>query len=327
MSPWLLEADVVSQGLVLRGAPPPWVIWLVIVPGLVGFAFLFYRMSRDVRPAMRFGLAALRTIVLLLVAFLLMDLDARGRPDLAATLLDGWLAARGDFEALAPLRLFQCYRALVRALTAGLRAQQRRDDSNAAAARARYLAAAERQVTTSRPKLIVVGGVSGAGKSWVAERLIGALGAVRVRSDVERKRIAGLGALGDSGGRIYSPELTRRTYARLGDAASKILEAGFPAIVDAACLMRAERDALRARARALGLSCRLVWVTAPVDVLAARITARRAAGRDPSEATVDVMRTQQHFVQPPGADELADGLILDTGAGIDLGVVTAALRR
>jgi len=259
------------------------------------------------------------------LAFLLMDLDARGHPELAATTLDAWLTASGDFAGLAALRLFLAYRALVRALVNGILASQQPGDGPAHDARERYLAAALRHAATPRPRIIVMGGVSGSGKSWLAERLLAPLHAIRVRSDVERKRLAGLSSLAASGGTIYSNELTGRTYARLGDAAREIVAAGYAAIVDAACLQRRERDALRALAHDCGVPFQLVWVTAREQVLKARLVARRATGADPSEATLDVLRSQQRFVEAPDADELAGGIQLDTSDGVDPGHVTAAL--
>jgi predicted kinase len=148
-----------------------------------------------------------------------------------------------------------------------------------------------------------------------------------VRSDVERKRLAGLSALAASGGAIYTPDLTARTYQRLGEAVRAIIEAGFTAIIDAACLKRAERDELRGLARELGVPVRLVWVTARDTVLAARIAARRALAADPSEATLDILRAQQDFVEVPGADELGSGLLIDTSDGVDLARLAAALRE
>lgn len=258
------------------------------------------------------------------LAFLLMDLDARGRADLAAATLDGWLTMSGDFEGLAPLRLFQVYRALVRALVNGIRAAQRPDDG-AILARERYLRAAEHHARPPRPRIIVMGGVSGSGKSWLAERLLAPLGAIRVRADVERKRLAGLSPLAASGGAIYSRELTARTYECLAAAARAIVAGGYTAIVDAACLMRAERDDLRAAARDCGVPAQLAWVTARDAVLAARIEQRRTTEANPSEATLEVLRAQQGFVEVPGADELAGGLLIDSSDGVDLARISATL--
>jgi len=101
--------------------------------------------------------------------------------------------------------------------------------------------------------------------------------------------------------------------------------AGYVAIVDAACLKRLERDALRVLAHGCGVPFQLVWVTAREQVLTSRITARRAAAADPSEATVDVLRAQLGFVETPGADELAGGLWLDTSDGVDLERIASSL--
>jgi aminoglycoside phosphotransferase family enzyme/predicted kinase len=259
------------------------------------------------------------------LAFLLMDLEARGRSDLAAATLDGWITISGDFAGLSPLRLFLAYRALVRAMVSGIRAAQR-PGADMLDDRERYLAAAERHTAAPRPQIIVMAGVSGSGKSWLAERLLAPLDGVRVRSDVERKRLAGLAPLAASGGAIYSAGLTSRTYLRLGEAARAIVAAGRTAIVDAACLKRAERDELRALARRCGVPARIVWVTARDEVLAARIATRSATAADPSEATLKVLRDQQGFVEIPVGAELDGGLMLDSSEGVVVAEVITSLR-
>jgi aminoglycoside phosphotransferase family enzyme/predicted kinase len=258
------------------------------------------------------------------VAFLWMDLEARDRTDLAAALLDGWLQESGDFEALEALRLFGVYRAGVRAKVAALRHAQSHDPATQGEL-ARYLVEAARLAAARAPRLIVTTGLAASGKSHVAEALLGPLGAVRVRSDVERKRLAGLRATASSGGTIYGPEMTARTYARLADAAAHALAGGFSVVVDAACLLRRERDTLRALARARGAPFRLLEVTAPRDMLEARLAARAAAGTDPSEATREVLEKQMGFAEPPGADERNDTITVDGSRPVDAAQLAARL--
>jgi uncharacterized protein len=168
-------------------------------------------------------------------------------------------------------------------------------------------------------------GLAASGKSRLVEALLAPLGGVRVRSDVERKRLAGLAATASSGGTIYGPEMTARTYDRLAEAAGHGLAGGFNVIVDAACLLRRERDALRSLARARGAPFRLLEVTAPRDVLEARLDARTAAGTDASEATRAVLAQQLHFAEPPGADERADTIAVDGSRAVDAAALAARL--
>jgi predicted kinase len=205
------------------------------------------------------------------------------------------------------------YRALVRAKVSLIRAHQpdtrEAERHRAAAAFARDLALAERLAAAPSPLLVAVGGLSGAGKTTVADLLIGHLGAVRVRSDVERKRLAGVPAAlpvaAGFGQGLYSAEMSRRTYERLHAVAQGVLDAGFPIIVDAAILRRAERDALRALAQRLSVRFECVWCEAPPATLRARIARRQARGADASDATLAVLAQQQRFAEVPGADEHA----------------------
>lgn len=258
------------------------------------------------------------------VAFLWMDLEARGRADLAAAFLDGWLQESGDFEALEALRLFGVYRAGVRAKVAALRHAQSRDPATEGEL-ARYLLEAGRLAAPRPPRLVATMGLAASGKSRLAEALLAPLAGVRVRSDVERKRLAGLAASASSGGSIYGPEMTARTYARLAEAAAHALGGGFNVVVDAACLLRRERDALRSLARARGAPFRLIEVTAPRDVLESRLETRAAAGTDASEATREVLAKQLGFAEPPGADEREDTVTVDGSRPVAVAPLAARL--
>lgn len=121
------------------------------------------------------------------LSFPLMDLQANGRQDLAARLLNGWLHRTGDFAALPALRYYMVYRALVLARVALLKARKHRHDDGLALA-APYLDLIERIATPRRPYLLLCHGYCGSGKSVASEALVSLTGAVRLSSDVERKR-------------------------------------------------------------------------------------------------------------------------------------------
>ena len=236
-------------------------------------------------------------------AFLAMDLDANGRPDLGHRLVDAWCEAADDRGAVAVLPLHLVYRAAVRALVAGL------SPAPDGAVRARgYLDVAERAMAQSRrpARLLITHGLSGSGKSVAALAFVTAQGALRLRSDVERKRLAGIGPLDDSaaaGLRIYTPEWSTRTYDRLADLAATVVGAGKTAVVDGAFLRRAERQGFAALAARLGVGFGIVDCSADVATLRQRIVARAAAGGDPSEATTAVLERQLRSVEPLTDDE------------------------
>jgi len=260
------------------------------------------------------------------LAFLYMDLRARGYPGLAAALLDGWLASTGDFDALGVLRFYECYRAGVRAKVAAIRraqhpAQGEADERDIG----RYLACAARATRDRQPLLVVMSGPSGSGKSWLAERLLEPLEAVRIRSDVERKRLAGLPAGAASDGSIYSAGMTARTYERLEQLAADGLRDGFSVVVDAACLKVEERQRFARLARALGVPQVLVSLQAARETLLRRIGERQTEGGDPSEATGAVVERQLGFAEPLQPGEVRDALVVEADRDVDAASVAARL--
>ena len=231
------------------------------------------------------------------IAFTLLDLLDHQRPGLASWLLDAWLTWSGDFDALSVLRFYLVYRALVRAKVAALR-----DDTQEAAG---YLALAARLIRPSAPGLTITCGPSGCGKTHASNRRLASvdfLHTVRLRSDVERKRLAGLAPDAASGGTIYTTEATEQTYTRLGELAEAALCAGWSVIVDAAFLRRTERVACHDRATRLGLPFAILAPVATPEVMAERIATRK---NDASEATVGVLQQQLQWFEPPTGDEQA----------------------
>jgi hypothetical protein len=260
------------------------------------------------------------------LAFLLMDLDARGHAELESAVLDGWLAGSGDYAGLVLLDFYRAYRAGVRAKIAAIRAGQAGATSEGSGIE-RYLADAEHYLRRRRGQLIITSGVSGTGKSSLAARLLAPLDAVRVRSDVERKRLAGLAPLASSAGLIYSVEMTTRTYRRLAELAMPALEAGFSVIADAAFLRQSERAEFAALARRQGVPFRILALTASRPVLEARVAARAASAEDPSEATVEVLRAQLGFAEPLTDAERAVAVEVDSSGEPDVARIAAELRR
>ncbi len=230
------------------------------------------------------------------IAFTYIDLLDHGKPGLACWLLNEWLVWSGDFAALAVLRFYAVYRAMVRAKVAAIR-------GNTAEA-AGYLAMAELLAAPPPPALSITHGLSGSGKTTASTaRLLGdqAAATIRLRSDVERKRLFGLAPDADSGGTIYGADATARTYARLAELAGGILADGWPVIVDAAFLKRAERDAFRRMAAERGVPFAILACAAPVDELRRRLADRRG---DASEATQEILRQQIGWLEPLAEEEL-----------------------
>ena len=242
------------------------------------------------------------------VAFLVMDLIAHRLAGAAWRLLNRWLEASGDYEGIAVLRFYLVYRAMVRAKIARIRGL---DDPF------RLYAGLAESLTRAPPSpLVLMHGLPGSGKTTVSQVALERLGAVRLRSDVERKRLHGLAldartqAALDAG--IYSAAASRRTYEHLAALAAGILEAGYPAIVDAAFLQREQRDLFRQLADERGASCAIAACTAPEAILRRRVIERQSGAGDASDAGAAVLEHQLAIAQPFTPQELAIVVAVET---------------
>lgn len=232
------------------------------------------------------------------IAFVVMDLWAHLRLDLCFRFLNAWLDMTGDHACLPALRFAVVYRALVRAQVEDLRC------AGSPAAR-RYLDTALAWTAPRNARLFITHGLPGSGKTFASQRIVEREGAIRLRSDVERKRLHGLSMLEDSRAKgidLYQAEAGARTYAHLLAIASRALQAGYPVVLDAAFLRRTERDEAHALAVALRLPFGIVDCEAPLDVLRARLLARRG---DASEADVAVLDRLRKTAEPLSARERA----------------------
>lgn len=268
------------------------------------------------------------------IAFLMMDLLYRDRTRLAFRLINDYLETRGDYGGVAVLRFYLVYRALVRALVALLRRRQLPAEAAASAVAAgdagAHLNLAQRLAVPPAPVLFLMHGLSGSGKTRVSGDLMQRWPAIRVRSDVERKRLLGLAAHQSTRSRIgagaYSQDTNEATYRRLADAAATGLAAGFSMIVDAASLQRRQRERFRALAAAHGVRFVVVSCVAPEAELRRRLCERSASGADASEAGEAVLEQQLSRAEPLDATELADAVIIDAGTAGDAESVLAHIR-
>jgi hypothetical protein len=246
------------------------------------------------------------------IAFCYMDLLQRGHDNWAWLFLNLWLEETGDYAGLALLHYYAVYRAMVRAKVAAIRmAQLSGSEREAALKEVRGLLELAMRLTDSMTaSLSITHGLSGSGKSTVTRSLMQNPGAIRLRSDIERKRMAGLDALAESdsgiGENLYTADATRQTYHRLAELAGALLDAGWPVLVDATFLARWQRDLLRGVARARKLEFRILDFPVPLETLKARILKRAKAGNDASEADLSVLQHQMNTAEPLGSDESAE---------------------
>lgn len=250
-------------------------------------------------------------------AFLVMDLLQRGRGDLAYRFLNAYLEHSGDYAGLGLLRFYLSYRATVRAKVAGFRLAQSGDPAAKRECLA-YLDQAVAGLVRSKPVLILTHGLPGCGKSHVAQLLLQKYRLIRLRSDVERKRLFGLQPLASSrsetGGGIYQADASRQTYGRLLELSRGLLAAGFGVIVDAAFLQYGQRRPFRELAAQIGAGFALVSVQAEPATLRRRIIERQTAGNDASEAGLDVLEHALLNLETLQADEMDSSVVFDNNA-------------
>ena len=252
------------------------------------------------------------------IAFLIMDLDSRTHSTLAWRFLNAYLQATGDYAGLRVLRYYLVYRALVRAKVACIRlTQSHADPAQQHAAHQQYknyANLAECYTQHDNARLIITHGLSGSGKTTYTQSLLESLGGIRLRSDVERKRLAHLpphtrpSAGVDTG--LYTSAARQHTYDYLADLAYAIIQSGYPVIVDATFLKHEQRALFHRLADNLRVPFVILDFTAPEAVLRTRITQRMHEGHDASEADLAVLQHQLANHEPLTAEEITCTLMI-----------------
>ena len=250
------------------------------------------------------------------IAFLAMDLHAHGLPQLAHRFVNAWFEAGGDHDAVRLLDYHLVHRALVRARVAALRSTQCAAGTAEAAGHTTTarsyldlaLAFSQRRHLAAGPALLLTHGFSGSGKSTLTLGLVEEAGAVRIRADLERKRLADLQPTDrrgtQAGAALYSEAMTTATYTRLGALARPVLDSGRVAVLDATFLRRAQRNTARRLAAAQQVPCLILDFAAEPAVLRERLRARARQGGDASDADESVLAAQQQAAEPLQHDEL-----------------------
>ena len=231
------------------------------------------------------------------IAFPVMDLFFHDRPDLAWRFHNRYLEITGDFGGMQVFRFYLACRAVVRAMVDAMRGQHH--------SVRRHLDLAARSLAPPCPFLIITHGLPGSGKTTFAGEALERLGAVRLRSDIERKRMAGLDPQARSGAGIaqgiYAPAYSESVYSRLLELASLLLSCGWPVIVDAAFLEKKERERFAQLASDSSIPYAIAMTEASRRTLAARIQSRK---NDASEADLAVLEAKERDLVPLDETEL-----------------------
>lgn len=266
------------------------------------------------------------------VAFLVMDLQDRNEPELAQRFLNAYLEHCGDYQGMPVFNFYLVYRALVRAKVDAIRAGQpgiaEVDKHEAEEEFHAYLKLARSYTRLSKPGLIITRGMSASGKSTLTQPLLEFMGAIRIRSDVERKRLFGIPAgTGSAAGidqGIYSSEAGIRTYEKLLQLANALLEAGITVIVDAAFLKYEQRRSFRELALKKHMPFIILEFIASAETLRRRIKART---QDVSDADLSVLEHQLATAEPVHESELTNRIEIDTEKTFDTAVLLDQIQK
>ena len=275
------------------------------------------------------------------LAFLLMDLDDHNRSDLSCRLLNNYLGRTGDYAGLWVLRFYKVYRAMVRAKVAGLQLLQsaNKPDSNNDSLIleiGNYIKLAFKYTQTTTPKLIISHGLSGSGKTTLSGLLLeqklpkqGSI--IRLRSDVERKRLFGISeTTRDKSGinkGIYTKEASQQTYERLLQLTRKIIKAGYSIIVDAAFLKNDQRQPFYDLAKELNIPFMILHSKADMEVQHQRLRIRQQQNLDASDANNEVLIQQHNQYDPLTDAEKILSVIVNTTHRVDLSEIVAWLEN
>ncbi|SEF81819.1 AAA family ATPase [Billgrantia desiderata] len=252
---------------------------------------------------------------------LLVGLYVRDETRLAHYALDRYLRLSGDYSLMRLISVF----AVCRCLAGARRALQRSESGREPAFRLaeimtecrRYLDLAEQVSNFRFPPLVIGVGVSGSGKSRFMAEIVERLGAVRLCSDAERRRLFGIDPQAvelDEGVDIFSAKSTERTYQRLASLAGLLLNAGIPTCIDATCLTRAQRQLLRQQGEARGLPVLIVSFEADEATLRERIIKRSGEYGVEPDASLAVLDGQMKVFEDFSPDERRNLLHIDTTA-------------
>ncbi len=247
------------------------------------------------------------------VAFAVMDLDARGRKDLGNVFLNTYIEQTGDWEGLQVLPLYLSRQAYVRAKVTSFLlddpAIPQADKDAAAKTAAEYYKLAWEYTQPKQGRLILMSGLSGAGKSTVARQVARLTEGVHIRSDAVRKHLGGIRLEEKGGSDLYTAKMTQKTYGRLLELGVKLASQGFTVILDA----KYDRQDLRKDAITLAQSqqvpLQIIYCTAPEEVLRDRLNKRTG---DIADATADLLTSQQAAAEAFSEEEEGYVSTLDT---------------
>jgi hypothetical protein len=251
------------------------------------------------------------------IAFTVMDLTAKGRPDWGNLFLNTYLEQTGDWVGVQVLPFYLSRQAYVRAKVTSMLLDDpdigEGDKQEALVVAQAYYQLAWEYAQPSSGQILIMAGLSGSGKTTLARRLAVQYNALHLRSDAIRKQVAGIPLHQQGSADLYTPGMTRQTYDRLQALGILLAAQGFTVILDARYPRRDQRQPVIAAAQSQQIPLRIIHCQASFSTLQARLAERR---NDISDATADLLAQQQQEQEPFTADELALVTVVDTEQGL-----------
>jgi len=252
------------------------------------------------------------------VAFLTMDLEDHQQSETAQRFLNRYLELTGDYKGCQVLRLYLVYRATVRAKVDAIRSHQpgirKHDAIDASKKFYSYLQLAQTYTKQTSPFIIITRGMSGSGKSKWSQSLLEKLNAIRIRSDVERKRLFNIDTMQDSHENveqgIYNSEATSKTYLKLLELAEDVVDAGLPVIIDTTFTMPQQRSLIKKLEIQKNIPFIIIEFTAVKEIFRQRVVQRK---NNISDADINVLENQIIKWQPLEANEKTESISVNTG--------------
>lgn len=269
------------------------------------------------------------------IAFLVMDFEVSGLRHFANRFLNHYLESTGDYAGLKLLSFYKVYRAIVRAKIAlfTLEDPQASDSlrNQMMASFQRYIDLAESYTSLPNRFVLTMHGISGTGKSTVALRLVDQLGAIRIRSDVERKRLFELDALEHPKGalakELYSEESHHRTYEQLAKLCSEVLDSGLSVIVDATNLKLWQREAIQEVADSRGVPLCIAYCQASMSLIREWLQKRKQEDDDASDANLDIANQQILSRDSLTSDEMAHTFVIHSNIMEETQTLATEIKR
>lgn len=240
------------------------------------------------------------------LAFLMMDLEARGHQRWANRCLNRYIEKSGDFSGFLLLPHYKAFRSMVRAKVAMLGEQPNWEEFD------RYIALTTRYSQPPKPLLILMHGCSGTGKSYLAAQLAERINAIEVRNGIERQRIYRELALRGDHIELYGADMDTRTYIRVEEITELLMRAGQTVILDATFLKQRVRQRFEKLAERYDYPLRIIHCEAPEEVIRERLARRLTESKRSSDADISIYQQQQVRNEPLSEAEQALTLNADT---------------